>query len=281
MDPREVLAQRGGVARSADLLASTTRRRLAAAVASGDVVRLTRGRYALPDADRALTRAAQLGGVASHLSAALIHGWEVLEAPTRPWVTVPPKAKIRDRRGVHLAYAEVDGRDVTGCLRTVVDCARRLPFAEALAVADSAVRQGDVDPIALAGEAAAVRGKGAARARLVARHADGRAANPFESALRAIALGAGLDVEAEAQGAIEAGGRILHPDLVDREHRLVIEAESWTWHGGRAAFERDCWRYTVVTLADWRVLRFTPGQVRHEPAWIVDCLRAAVGRTRR
>jgi hypothetical protein len=43
--------------------------------------------------------------------------------------------------------------------------------------------------------AAAVRGKGAARARHVAAHASGLAANPFESMLRAIAIEVGLSVQ--------------------------------------------------------------------------------------
>lgn len=273
MDPREALAQLGDVASAERLLAHTSRRQLRRAVDAKQVRRLTRGQYALPDADLARKRAAELNGVVSHLSAALAHGWEVVKAPTRPWVTVPRNAKVKNRRRVNLVYADLEDRLVTGCVRTVVDCARRYPFAHALAVADSAIRHGDVDQTVLVRTAAQVRGRGAAHARRVARHADGRAANPFESVLRATAIDAGLTVE--AQGLVPAGGRDLHPDVVDREHRLAIEADSWTWHGGRDAFERDCWRYTVLTLAGWRVLRFTYAQVMNEPAWVAACLRDA------
>ena len=273
MDPREALAQLGGVASTAELLAHTTRREVRGAVGRREVRRLTRGQYALPDADLARKRAAQLNGVVSHLSAALLHGWEVVEPPAWPWVTVPRNAKIKDRGRVHLVYADLQDRVVTGCVRTVIDCGRRLPFSQALTVADSALRRGDVDQDVLVRAAAEVRGKGAARARRVAEHADGRAANPFESVLRAIAIEAGLPVE--AQGLVTAGGRDLHPDVVDREHRLAIEADSWTWHGGREAFERDCWRYTVLTVAGWRVLRFTYSQVMREPEWVAACLRDA------
>lgn len=43
MDPREALAQLGGVASTAELLAHTTRAQLRAALESGEVRRLTRG----------------------------------------------------------------------------------------------------------------------------------------------------------------------------------------------------------------------------------------------
>ncbi|MDP3969390.1 MAG: DUF559 domain-containing protein [Nocardioides sp.] len=274
MDPRDALAQLGGVAQSADLLRLTSRKRLRTALERGDVERLARGRYRLPDADRALARAARAGGVVSHLSAAVVHGWEVAHPPPLPWVTVPRKAKVTDRRAVNLVYGDLtEERVVTGCTRTVVDCARRLPFPEALAVADSALRRGDVDGVRLVRAADEVRGKGAASARRVARYADARAANPFESVLRALALEAGLDVE--PQGAVTAGGRTLHPDVLDRDHRLALEADSWAWHGARDAFARDCWRYTVLTLAGWRVLRFTHHQVMRQPDWVVACLRTA------
>ena len=274
MDPREALTQLGGVATTGDLLRLTSERRLRTALARGDVERLARGRYRLPDADRALARAARAGGVVSHLSAAVVHGWEVAHPPTLPWVTVPRKAKVTDRRGMTLVYGDLpEERVVTGCTRTVVDCGRRLPFPEALAVADSALRRGDVDGVRLVAAAAEVRGKGAAAARRVAHHADRRAANPFESVLRALALEAGLTVE--PQGEVVAGGRTLHPDVLDRDHRLALEADSWTWHCARGAVARDCWRYTVLALAGWRVLRFTHVQVMQQPGWVVACLRAA------
>jgi hypothetical protein len=93
---------------------------------------------------------------------------------------------------VHVVYADLrddEVRDgVTSPLRTVVDCARRLPFDEALAVADSALRSGMVSAEELLLAADALRGRGATAARRVARSARAQAANPFESVLRAIVL---------------------------------------------------------------------------------------------
>ena len=278
MDAVEALERLGGVGGRASLLRLTTARRLSAAVRSKDVIRVRRGRYRLPAADRALTRAVELGGVASHLSAAQLHGWEVPVPSKTPWVTVPRNSKAKPSPRHHLFYADIseERRHVTSAMRTVIDCARRLPFAVALAVADSAIRHADVDPVALAREAGAVRGKGAEQARRVASHASGLAANPFESVLRAIALDAGLD--AVPQLAIEVRGVTVHPDVGDRERRIVLEADSWEFHTGKDAHERDCWRYTVLVVGGWVVLRFTWHQVMHDPDFVVDCLREVLGR---
>jgi very-short-patch-repair endonuclease len=273
MEAVEALERLGGVACRSDLLRLTSSRKLGRAVHAKTVVRIRRAQYRLPDADRALSRAAQLGGLCSHLSAAQLHGWEVPFPSGTPWITVPRNSKARRSPRYHLFWADVseEGKRCTSPLRTVIDCARRLHFAVALAVADSAIRHGDVDPVALARAAEAVRGKGAEQARRVARHGSGRAANPFESVLRALALEAGLD--AQPQVPIDVGGVTLHPDVVDRERRIVLEADSWEFHTGKEAHERDCWRYTALVCDGWLVLRFTWRQVMLQPEFVTECLR--------
>ena len=119
---------------------------------------------------------------------------------------------------------------------------RLLPFDEALAVADSALRSGLVTREEL--DAIDVRGAGAAAVRRVLRHADARAANPFESVLRALCLEAGLTVE--PQGEVVLGRDTIHPDLVCRERGAVVEGDSWTWHATRKAHGRDCARYNLL-----------------------------------
>ena len=93
------------------------------------------------------------------------------------------------------------------------------------------------------------------------------AANPFESVLRAIVLGfAALQVE--PKGAVATRHRTYHPDLVDRRRRLALEADSWEFHTGQDAHARDCVRYTELTLAGWRVLRFTWEQMMRHPDYV-------------
>jgi hypothetical protein len=235
------------VADAALLHRLTSRRRVRTAVRNGEVVRVARGRYALVDADRARVAAARLSGVASHLSAAQLAGWELKHRPTLPTVTVPRNRKVEPwrRTGVELRWRDLTedevwhGRTTAG--RTVIDCAKDLPFDEALAVADSGLRHGGVTSGQLLRLAERVPSVGRAHCLRVAEHASGKAANPFESVLRAIAL----DVAAlrlEPQLVIDEDGFVGRPDLVDRERRLVVEADSFEFHGRRAALRRDCER---------------------------------------
>lgn len=191
----QAVTRLGGVARVRRVLRLTSRERLRTGLRRGELIRLSRGRVALPVADQALEQAAMVGGVASHLSAALHHGWQVKEAPELPTVTVPPgwdrsdvpERFLADLRVRRLPAGERDGW-ATSPLRTVLDCARDLPFDAALCVADSALRHGDLSAAQLA---AGARGP---RERTVAAYADGRAANPFESTLRALCVMIGLEV---------------------------------------------------------------------------------------
>jgi len=272
----EAMAELGGVATTATLARLTSSGRVRSAVARGEIVRVGRGRYRTTDADRALRRAVELRGMASHLSAAQVHGWEIPHAPSRPWITVPRNRQVPRERRALVFWADLSEESgfVTSEVRTVVDCARRCPFPEALAVADSALRAG-VDHELVVRAAGAVRGKGAAQAVRVASCASALPANTFESVLRALALEAGLDVLAQAE--IDLGDRTVRPDLVDRERRVVLEADSWEFHAGKDAFQRDCRRYTDLVVAGWTVLRFTWWQVMHEPDWVRSCLRRIVG----
>lgn len=97
--------------------------------------------------------------------------------------------------------------------------------------------------------------------------------------LRALAVEAGLEVRAQVEIEVPdadspGGTRTVRPDVVDRERRLVLEADSWQFHAGKEEFQTDCWRYTALVVEGWTVLRFTWWQVMHHPEWVVACLRA-------
>jgi len=276
------LERLGGVADRAALLRLTSRRRLRAAVEDDLIGRPTRDHYVLPTAHRAKQAAADTHGVASHLSAAAHWGWELLKQPDRPHVTVRRgrmvATDLQKKYAVHwaaLADDEVDGR-FTAPIRTVLDCARNLPFGDALAVADSALRHG-LDADALRAAAAKLRGPGSTHARRVVAAADGRAANAFESALRALAIKAGMTVEPQVELDTPTGA--VWPDLVDRSRRIVIEADSWTWHARHERqHDRDCERCNALVVAGWRVLRFTRDQVMSQPDYVRDTLCSLMAR---
>lgn len=88
----------------------------------------------------------ELSGTAVLLSAAAHHGWAVKWQPRQPQIAVGRGRRLATQQRasvqvswVRLPATDVDGR-VTTPVRTVLDCAAQLPFDEALAVADSALR---------------------------------------------------------------------------------------------------------------------------------------------
>ena len=92
--------------------------------------------------------------------------------------------------------------------------------------------------------------------------------------LRATALDVpGLDVEPQVPiwGDL---GLTVRPDLVDRRLRIVLEADSFEWHGDRAALRRDARRYDLLVANGWVVLRFAWEDVMFHPDYVRECLEA-------
>ncbi len=271
MDAREALAMLGGIATSDELLRCTTRRKVRTALRTGAVVRTARGRYRSGDLDGARAAAARLDGVVSHLSAAQHWGWKLKLPPEEPCVTVRRRSHGLDADDVEVHWADLGPgqvvRGVTEPLRTVIDCARAYPFDVALSVADSAVRDG-IDPGDLLAAALGSPRTGRRKAVRVAESADGRAANPFESVLRAIALEVGLAVEPQ-----QWIGSVGRADLVDHGRRIAIEADSFEFHAERADLRRDVRRYTAFVRLGYRLVRFTWEDVMFDQDYVRAVLR--------
>jgi hypothetical protein len=214
----EVLAQLGGVARRRVLLAHVDRADLERAVEVGDVVRLGKGRFGLPSADAAVRCATHVGGVVGLTDAALHHGWAVKTVPAVPNVVVSRGRRVpTDAPPARLHRAELDPADVDGHWTsqdaTLEHCLRRLPFDEALCVADSALREG-YGRVGLDRLADLAKGPGSAQLREVARRATHLAANPFETCARAIGFDVvGLHLEPQ----VVLPGLGFRADLVDLE----------------------------------------------------------------
>jgi very-short-patch-repair endonuclease len=56
-------------------------------------------------------------------------------------------------------------------------------------------------------------------------------------------------------------------------HRLIVELDSWEFHRGRAAFERDRERDTILQAAGYRVIRVTWRKLHSQPAETAALLR--------
>lgn len=271
MDPVDALTRLGGIGSTADLLRLTTRKRLRRAVATGRVAHVSRSRYAVSGGDVARAIAMQVDGHLRLLSGAAHWGWEVKWPSRWPELAVATKPDTAVEASVtvqRLAPSDVDGW-ATSKVRTVLDCAAALPFDEALAVADSALRHGDVAREDLV---AAARGESES-VRLVVEHATPWAANPFESVVRAILIEAGVDVV--PQWATTIGGITYRPDLADPFAGIAIEANSWAHHATKADHDADCVRYNALVTHGWVVLRFTWEQAMFSPHEVVDTVRRA------
>lgn len=283
--PALALQTHGGIATFAELRNTVSRRAIDKAMNSEEIVKDRRGRYVLASTSEHRRIAHEMSAVLSHESAALHHGWKVKSAPELPAVTVRRtrhlSARDRARCIPHYVDLSADGirEGVTTPTRTVLDCARSLPFDRALAVADSALRANDVTLDRLRSEAAQLRGRGSGAARRVAQHASYVSANPLESVLRAIAADTpGFSFVPQLR--IWDHGLYATVDLGDEELKVALEAEGYAFHGGRKEFRRDCRRYDELVAWGWTVFRFTWEHVMLDPAFVRWTLESWL-RTRR
>jgi len=272
MSVAQTIERVGGWATRRELRRAHSRRAIERAVAEGSVVKVGRFRFTAPATAMALQQAVRLDGHLSHLSAALHHGWKVKTAPTDTWVTIPRKRGSLDcdTAGVHVHRSDVGPSDsrgrVTTPLRTVLDCARTLPFDEALTVADSALRSGKVDRDELRAAAAKAAGPGSVQIRRVARHASAKADNPLESVLRALTIEVGLVMTPQLE--VAEPGLFAKVDLGNEDLMLIIEAEGYETHGTRKGLRRDCVRHTEFAVFGWTSLRYAYEDVMFEQEWV-------------
>lgn len=182
------------------------------------------------------------GAVASHASAAVLHGLPVWGLPlVRVHATRPRRTGARRTPTVDLHSAgldpdeigQVDGTPVTCAARTVVDLARTSPFPQAVAVADAALFAGIVSPASLEEALLRARGRpGSPAARRAVAFADGRAESVGESRSRVAMHLAGLPPPDLQHSFVTADGRRLgRVDFWWRAQRLVGEFDGRSKYG--------------------------------------------------
>jgi len=227
------------------------------AIAAGEAVRLSRGRYALPGLDEHRIAAASLGGALDRLSAARHWDWKVKFPPGRPQVVVPRGRNVSAsrRRGIDVRWGEISAGElaegVTSKERTVLECARSLPFDAALAVVDSALRGGESRSSLLLACARLPR-TGRSRAFRAVELGTPLAANPFESVMRAV-----LEDVPGAQFRPQVWvGNAGRADLVDQRHHVAVECDSFEFHSDAESLNNDMERYNAFVCEGHLVLRF-------------------------
>lgn len=278
-DVVEVLGRRGGSATFADLRTLVSARAIRYGLATGQIRRVAKGVYSLPQAPPALTAARSHGGVVSHLSAAEHWGLGVISRPVLPHVTLEP-GRVRRRTGLPctLHWASVQALDdVTTPLRTVLDCLRTSPaHAEALAVVDSALRAGCIDQDELLDAAAKLRGPHRRRILHVAELADGRSESVLESGLRALLIEGGIEGFVP-QVVVQDNHFSARLDLAHPNLRVGLEAEGFEHHGTRRALVKDCRRQVNLAIRGWTILRFSWEDVMFDGEWVVSAVEQATG----
>ncbi len=182
------------------------------------------------------------GSVASHASAAVLHGLPVWGLPLdRVQVTRSRRSGARRTASVDLHAAaidpeeveDVDGTPVTIVPRTVVGIARSAPFEQAVAVADAALRTRATTRAELEEWLVRARGRpGRPAARRAVAFADGRAGSVGESRSRVAMWWAGIPVPVLQQPFVTGDGHRL--GLVDfwwPEQRVVGEFDGLIKYG--------------------------------------------------
>lgn len=273
-----------------------THERIRQACADGTLIRLRRGRFrrprpsdSLPAADwpaqeaehrhRFLLAAAlplHPGTVASHQTAGILHGLPIPArelthlAMLRPGSGQGSRSGLRRLRQAPLPDGDVvqlDGVPVTSYARTVLDLARILPFPDAVAVTDAALRR---TPEAEEMRAELLDGLGRRRqhgnpaARRVVLFADPRSESPGESRCRATFRLAGIPVP-DLQFNLESGGRfVARADFAWEEYRVLGEYDGRDKYGSDpgAVLTREKVREDRIRELGWGMIRFVSGDLR-------------------
>jgi predicted transcriptional regulator of viral defense system len=272
-------------------------------IRSGDLVTVRRGVYATKRAiawgamdarhshalQVAAVRSAIPNSVASHHSAALIHGLDLFKPPEEGVVTVttPPSTRSGRPSGERVirhaaelpddAVTTILGRRVTSVARTVIDVARTSTFMEGVVVADSALRQSASGRRGLEAELrrvleACARWPGNAKARRVAEFADPRAESVLESCARVLFHERGLQPpELQVPMYDNEGDFIGRVDFYWGRHKTIAEADGlmkFDEHP-RLEVERMMIRDRRLRGTGRRIVHFTWGELFRDDGYSV------------
>lgn len=217
------------------------------------------------------------GAVLSHRDAAELWGLRSSGAAAPIDVTVTRKRAPREGLRLHRTralaaqeVAAVEGIAVTSVARTLVDLAG-VVRADALA---KAVDRAEILRVfdGRAVEAALARGagrRGTAALRAVIATERSFTRSELERYFLALAEGHGLPWP-------RTNVRLLghEIDALWEAQRLVVEVDSWAFHGTRRAFERDRAKDAALQVAGFRVLRVTHRRLRRDAKGVAADVRA-------
>jgi Transcriptional regulator, AbiEi antitoxin/Protein of unknown function (DUF559) len=270
---------------------------------AGDLVRVRHGVYATRSAvesagadsrqAHALRVAAARacvgpGAVASHQSAAILHGIDLLKSPADDtvWLTRPrDRYRGRPPNGVRLYSARLPGQHVrtlyglpvTTATRTVIDLARTLTFMEGVVAVDSALRLGKTTDMGLAAALRSCAGwPGADRAKRVTGFANADAGSALESCARVVFADAGLPTPVlQAAIATAEGAFIGRVDFCWPSYRVIAEADGMAKYDDPGRARDQIMRDIRLRDAGYKVVHFTWGELFGTPERVIARIRVA------
>ena len=265
-------------------------------LAAGRWMLLARGVYSLPGVGGSWRRSlmaacleAGPGAVASHESAAALHGFATFTAG--PVVVMLAHGDHQHLKTGRLRQSTdlqphhctvVDGIPVTIAARTLVDLAAAVrPGRLRIAVEDAlAARSCTLEDVSRCHRELRRQGKRgmASLALVLGALGPGRVPAPstLERVTRTVLREGGLPSptrEHPLPWRPEAEGRV---DFAYPAARVIIEADSRRWHTRERDFEADRRRDREAQLAGWDVYRFTWHDLRTDPADVVATVRRAL-----
>jgi len=226
--------------------------------------------------------------VASHQSAAVLHGIDLLRKPADGvvWLTRPPGQKHGQQfEGIHLYSARLPekhvttlyGMRVTTATRTVVDLARSLTYMEGVVAVDSALRMGKTTDFGLADVLrSCARWPGSDRARRAADFGSADAESVLESCARVVFAEAGLPPPvlqaAIATADAEFIGRV---DFCWPAYQVIAEADGMAKYEEPRRAREQIMRDIRLRDAGYKVVHFTWRELFDTPKRVIARIRTA------
>jgi predicted transcriptional regulator of viral defense system/very-short-patch-repair endonuclease len=268
--------------------------RLRRMLAAGEIARMLPGVYRLNGAPRsflqevtAASKWAGEGSAVSHRTAAWLLSLSdieesVIDVTTDRRIRSPNRRIVVHRRPrlPRRDLSTVKGIQVTTMPRTIVDLGAVCGEEVVDVALDTAIRMGmrrqdfmaRLEELAVPGR----NGIGLVRRLVAERVAEqGLTESPFERRLLRALRTARLPLPV-CQFVIADADFITRVDFAYPDRSLIIEADSYRWHGGRAAWERDRARVSELVSRGWRVLLVTWLQRKYHLDEVLERIRRSL-----
>ena len=221
-------------------------------------------------------------GVFSHESAAVLWGLDLLTVP-QMLDAYSRSHCATDRERIHRHKTAISPDEVTRLpgtsimvttvARTLQDCARSMPFREAVVLADSIMRRGLMEPHEVIETLLNLTGYGGSAGPFLAQAVDASSESAGESLTRCLLMEHRLPSPV-SQYPISCEGRNYRVDFAWPEARVILEfdgEQKYVDHPGRDRYEAT--RDRALTRAGWTVVHLTWADIFNKELEVVTHLR--------